>query len=115
MDAGDIHRLVENAFNAGDTDALVALYEEDAAMATPDGTFVKGRDAIREQRSGFVALGGNIQMATRHAVVWVIRPYSATTGTLLALVWSCHLALPKWHVVSQTGLGSSDRSSRSRG
>jgi uncharacterized protein (TIGR02246 family) len=61
--------LVENAFNAGDTDALVALYEEDAAMATPDGTFVKGRDAIREQWSGFAALGGNIQMATRHGVV----------------------------------------------
>jgi uncharacterized protein (TIGR02246 family) len=69
MDAGDIHRLVQDAFNAGDTDALVALYEEDAAMATPDGTFVNGRDAIREQWSGFVALGGNIQMTTRYAVV----------------------------------------------
>ena len=69
MDAGDIHRLVEDAFNAGDTDALVALYEEDAAMATPDGTFVYGRDAIREQWSGFVALGGNIQMTTRYAVI----------------------------------------------
>jgi ketosteroid isomerase-like protein len=46
MDVGDIHRLVEDPFNAGDTDALVALYEEDAAMATPDGTFVNGRDAI---------------------------------------------------------------------
>jgi ketosteroid isomerase-like protein len=49
MDAADIHRLVEDAFSAGDTDALVALYEEDAAMATPDGTFVNGRDAIRGQ------------------------------------------------------------------
>jgi uncharacterized protein (TIGR02246 family) len=68
-DAGDIHRSVEDAFNAGDTDALVDLYEEDAAMATPDGTFVKGRDAIRGQWSGFVALGGNIQMTTRYAVV----------------------------------------------
>ena len=69
MQVGDIHRLVEDAFNADDTDALVALYEEDAAMATPDGTFVGGRDAIREQWSGFVALGGNIQMTTRYAVV----------------------------------------------
>lgn len=69
MDAGDIHRLVEHAFNVGDTNALVALYEEDAAMATPDGTFVNGRDAIREQWSGFVALKGNIQMTTRYAVV----------------------------------------------
>src|SRR5271169_4586604 len=69
MDAGEIHRLVENAFNAADTGALVALYEDDAAMATPDGTFVSGRDAIREQWSGFVALDGNIQMTTRYAVV----------------------------------------------
>ena len=64
-----MHRLVEAAFNAGDTDALVALYEEDAAMATPDGTFVNGQDAIREQWSGFVALGGTIQMTTRYAVI----------------------------------------------
>jgi uncharacterized protein (TIGR02246 family) len=65
----DIHRLVQYAFNAGDTEALVALYEEDAAMATPEGSFVNGRDAIREQWSGFVALGENIQMTTRYAVV----------------------------------------------
>jgi ketosteroid isomerase-like protein len=69
MDAEDIHRLVQDAFNAGDTDALVALYEEDAAMATPEGSFVNGWDAIREQWSGFVALGGNIQLTTRYAVV----------------------------------------------
>src|SRR5271156_3308231 len=69
MDAGELHRLVESAFNAGDPDALVDLYEEDAAMATPDGTFVKGREAVREQWAGFVALGGSIQMVTRHAVV----------------------------------------------
>jgi uncharacterized protein (TIGR02246 family) len=69
MDAEDLHRLVEDSFNAGDAEALVALYEEDAAMATPDGTFVRGRAAIREQWSGFIALGGTIQMVTRHAVV----------------------------------------------
>jgi uncharacterized protein (TIGR02246 family) len=69
MDPEQLHRLVEDAFNAGDADALVALYEEDAAMATPDGSFVIGHDGIREQWSGFVALGGNIQMATRYALV----------------------------------------------
>ena len=61
--------MVEGAFNAGDTDGLVALYEEDAAMAAPDGSFVNGQDRIREQWSGFVALGGNIQMTTRYAIV----------------------------------------------
>ena len=69
MEAAEIHRLVEEAFNAGDADALVALYEEDAAMGAPDGSFVRGEEAIREQWSGFIALGGRIQMTTRHAEV----------------------------------------------
>jgi uncharacterized protein (TIGR02246 family) len=69
MDAADIHRLVQDAFNAGDDEALADLYEDDAAMATPEGIFVRGRAAIREQWSGFIALGGTIQMVTRHAVV----------------------------------------------
>jgi uncharacterized protein (TIGR02246 family) len=67
MKAGDIHRLVQDAFNAGDADALAALYEPDAIMATPDGTFVNGVDAIRDQWAGFIALGGTITMVTRHA------------------------------------------------
>jgi ketosteroid isomerase-like protein len=69
MEAAQIHRLVEDAFNAGDVDALVALYEEEAAMGAPDGTFVHGHAAIRDQWSGFIALGGTIQMRTRHAEV----------------------------------------------
>ncbi len=69
MDAADIHRLVQDAFNAGDDEALADLYEDDAAMATPEGIFVRGRVAIREQWSGFIALGGTIQMVTRHAVI----------------------------------------------
>jgi uncharacterized protein (TIGR02246 family) len=68
MDARELHRLVQEAFNAGDADALVALYEEDAAMATPDGDFVRGQEAIRQQWAGFVALGGAITLITRHAV-----------------------------------------------
>ena len=37
-------------------------------MATPDGDFVRGREAIRQQWEGFVALGGTITVVTRHAV-----------------------------------------------
>jgi uncharacterized protein (TIGR02246 family) len=68
MMPSDLHRLVQDAFNAGDADALVALYEPDAAMATPEGEFVRGHDAIREQWQGFIALGGTITLITRHAV-----------------------------------------------
>jgi uncharacterized protein (TIGR02246 family) len=68
MVPADLHPLVQDAFNAGDADALVALYEPDAVMATPDGETVRGHDAIRGQREGFIALGGTISMVTRHAV-----------------------------------------------
>jgi uncharacterized protein (TIGR02246 family) len=68
MMPADLHRLVQDAFNAGDADALVALYEPDAVMATPDGATVRGHDAIRGQWEGFIALGGTITLVTRHAV-----------------------------------------------
>lgn len=68
MDAVELHRRVEAAFNAGDIDALVALYEDDAQMVRDDGSAAVGLDAIREIWSGFVALGGKITMKTRFAV-----------------------------------------------
>jgi uncharacterized protein (TIGR02246 family) len=66
MQPGELHRLVQDAFNGGDVDALVNLYETDALMATPEGEFVKGHGAIRQQWAGFVSLGGTITMETRH-------------------------------------------------
>jgi len=68
MDPGDLHRHVEEAFNSGDVDALVALYEPDARMVRDNGSVGSGTDAIREIWSGFVALGGQIQMTTRFVV-----------------------------------------------
>jgi uncharacterized protein (TIGR02246 family) len=67
MQPGDLHQLVQDAFNAGDADALVALYERDAVMATPEGETVQGHDAIRAQWAGFIALGGTITLDTQHA------------------------------------------------
>ena len=54
----DIHAAVEEAFNAGDVEALVALYEKDARMMKPDGTLAEGADAIREQWQGFLMMAG---------------------------------------------------------
>jgi uncharacterized protein (TIGR02246 family) len=69
MEPSELHQLVQDAFNAGDADALVALYEDDAVMATPDGDLLVGKDAIRQQWADFIALGGTITMVTRHAAV----------------------------------------------
>jgi uncharacterized protein (TIGR02246 family) len=44
----ETHALIAAAFNAGDVDALVEIYEEDAMLIVPpDGQRVTGRDAIR--------------------------------------------------------------------
>jgi len=64
----DVHPAVEQAFNAGDLDGLVGLYEKDARMVTPDGSVVEGVDAIREQWQGFLAMNGRMALKTRFAV-----------------------------------------------
>jgi ketosteroid isomerase-like protein len=40
----EIHRECELAFNAGDLEALVALYEPDAALIAQPGTVARGAD-----------------------------------------------------------------------
>jgi ketosteroid isomerase-like protein len=68
VDAMELHRQVEAAFNGGDVDALMALYVDDAQMVRDDGSVACGLDAIREIWAGFVALRGRITMRTRFAV-----------------------------------------------
>lgn len=46
--------------NGGDLDALVGLYEPDAAFVAEPGVVLRGRDAIREALQGFLALSPTI-------------------------------------------------------
>lgn len=68
MDPVELHERVADAFHAGDVDALVELYEDDAVMVGDDGSTAEGRDAIREVWSGLVGFGGSISLTTRYAV-----------------------------------------------
>jgi uncharacterized protein (TIGR02246 family) len=44
----DVHALLEAAANAGDLDAFVSVYTENATLVIPpDGPVVTGREAIR--------------------------------------------------------------------
>ena len=43
----DLARLLVPRLNAHDVDGIVALYEEDAVLALPDGSLARGSDAIR--------------------------------------------------------------------
>jgi uncharacterized protein (TIGR02246 family) len=43
-----VHALLEAAFNAGDLDAFMEIYDDDATLIVPpEGQRVSGRDAIR--------------------------------------------------------------------
>ncbi len=61
----DLPRLFIEAFNAGDLDAIMALYEPDAVLAPQPGQQVSGTEAIREAISGFFALNPRFEGQTK--------------------------------------------------
>ena len=60
-----MHGLFEQAFNAGDLDALMALYEPDAALIPQPGVTVAGSAAIRDSLRWFLDRGGMITLDTK--------------------------------------------------
>ncbi|MFL6216543.1 MAG: YybH family protein [Blastocatellia bacterium] len=58
----EIYELFKQFFDAKDTDALVALYEPNAAFQPQPGQVVTGHVAIREALGGFLALNAEFQM-----------------------------------------------------
>ena len=52
----------ESAVNAGDLDAMMALYSEDAVVLPPDAQMAEGRDAVREFWQGAVDADLNIDL-----------------------------------------------------
>lgn len=51
----DVDKEFAQALNAGDLDALTAIYEAQATLMSSPGTLVTGTAAIREALAGFVA------------------------------------------------------------
>jgi uncharacterized protein (TIGR02246 family) len=64
----EIHRLFEDAFNAGDIDGLMALYEPDAAVIPQPGSVVHGTEQVRAGLQAFLALQGRITLDTKLVV-----------------------------------------------
>jgi uncharacterized protein (TIGR02246 family) len=60
-----MHGLFEEAFNAGDLEGLIALYESDAALVPQPGAVAEGTDAIRESLRWFLDRGGRITLDTK--------------------------------------------------
>jgi uncharacterized protein (TIGR02246 family) len=60
-----MHGLFEQAFNAGDIEALMALYEPEAALVPQPGAVAEGTAAIRESLRWFLDRGGQITLDTK--------------------------------------------------
>jgi uncharacterized protein (TIGR02246 family) len=63
----EIHALFLDAFNRGDLEALVALYEPGAVLVV-SGQVSVGHDAIREAYQHMLARRGQMQLETRSVV-----------------------------------------------
>ena len=78
------HDEFRSNFKAGNLDALVDLYEDDATFfLTPSGDTVSGKEAIRKALSDFLALGGDLELITR---------YAARSGEIALLSNEWHLS-----------------------
>jgi len=62
------HRFFAQAFNAGDADALVAMYDPAAVLVPGPGAEAVGHDAIRAALGQFLALRGTMHMETTFAL-----------------------------------------------
>jgi uncharacterized protein (TIGR02246 family) len=58
----ELDALFAQALNAGDLDALMALYEPNAALAPQPGQVVTGAQNIREALRGFIAIKPTLTM-----------------------------------------------------
>jgi len=63
-----VDQLFAAALNAGDIDALVALYEPQASLTPSPGTTALGATAIRAALSGFLAAKPTIRMVSVRVV-----------------------------------------------
>src|SRR3954454_18522344 len=64
QDPRQLHQAWTKAYNGGDVDALVELYEADAKVLPQPGNPVTGRAAIREALVPLVALRGEMHLRT---------------------------------------------------
>ncbi|MCC2639686.1 MAG: hypothetical protein K0S45_99 [Nitrospira sp.] len=60
----DLHRLFTEAFNSGDLDAVMKLYEPNASLVPQPGQVTTGEAANREALRQFLALKGRISITT---------------------------------------------------
>jgi uncharacterized protein (TIGR02246 family) len=74
-------RSIVEGINSGNLDALMSLYEDEAAFATQPGTLAHGLPGIREALAQFIAMKGTLDLQ-------VTRVLEANGLALVTGVWS---------------------------
>ena len=72
---------IVDGINKGNLDALMTLYEPEAAFATQPGSLAQGLSGVREALSGFISMKGKLDLK-------VTRVLQASDLALVAAVWS---------------------------
>jgi len=86
----EIHILFERAFNSGDVEAILALYEPGAVLVT-GGKSVTGHDGMREAYNAFLSGGARMKIDTKTVIesgeglavlhgTWSLGPPASTQG-----------------------------------
>ncbi|HUG16814.1 MAG TPA: DUF4440 domain-containing protein [Thermomicrobiales bacterium] len=63
-----LHEQFESAYNAGDIERLMALYEPECALVGAPGSVALGADQVRAGLEGLLALKGQACLTTREVV-----------------------------------------------
>ena len=64
----EVHQLWGSAMNTGDLDAVLDLYEPDAAVVSQPGQVVTGTAAIRAALGGFLAMQPRFELRPRQVL-----------------------------------------------
>lgn len=86
----EIHFLFERAYNSGNVEDIVALYEPGAVLVS-GGELISGHEGLRNAYTAFLASGARMKLDTRAVIesseglavlhgAWSLGPPSATHG-----------------------------------
>ena len=92
----DLDELFVEKMNAGDLEAVVALYEPDATLAPQPGQMASGTAAIREAIRGFIAMKPRFTATAKPTV-------RAGDIALTGLAWTLHATGPDGKPVEMKG------------
>jgi uncharacterized protein (TIGR02246 family) len=87
---------IVDGINSGNLDALMTLYEPDAAFAAQPGNLARGQQGVRESLATFIAMKGTLDLT-------VTRVLEAGGLALVAGDWSFTGTAPDGSAVMLTG------------